>query len=47
MYCIVGTTLCNEDIDALADLWERPEMLSEIPAPDYITADNYDDLIVW
>lgn len=47
MYCIVGTTLCNADFDELAELWASPELLTEIPMPDYITEDNCDDLLEW
>lgn len=47
MYCIVGTTYCNEDLDELAEMWESADLLTEIPVPDYITEDNYEDLLVW
>lgn len=43
MYCIVGTTLCNEDFDELAELWESPDLLTEIPMPSYVTSADYDE----
>lgn len=47
MYCVVGTTFCNEDFDELAKFWESEDLLTEIPMPEYITEDNCDDLIAW
>ena len=47
MYCVVGTTFCNADFDELASLWESAGLLKEIPMPEYITEDNYDDLLEW
>lgn len=47
MYCVAGTTYCNEDFAELASWWESADLLTEIPMPDYITADNCDDLPCW
>lgn len=45
MYCVVGTTFCNEDFDELAQYWESPELLTKIEMPDYITGDE--DYLTW
>ena len=47
MYCIVGTTNCNEDLDELKRYFVSDDLLTEITMPDYITADNCEDLTAW
>ena len=42
MYCIIGTTMCAECITDLIDRFESPDLLTEVPIPDYITED-YDE----
>ena len=39
MYCIVGTTYSAEDLETLESMFAAPDLLVEVPAPDYITAD--------
>lgn len=39
LYCVVGTTISMQYLDELEDLFESPDLLTEIPMPDYITAD--------
>lgn len=39
MYCVIGTTISMEHLDELVDLFESPELLTEVVMPDYITED--------
>mgnify|MGYP004556781849 FL=1 len=45
MYCIIGTTMCSECITDLIDRFESPDLLTEVPMPDYITEDG--DVSEW
>lgn len=42
MWCVVDTTISMGDLDELKDLWESPDLLEEVPMPDYITGADYD-----
>lgn len=42
MYCVVGTTISMGDLDELKSLWKSPDLLTEIPIPDYVTGYDYD-----
>ena len=44
MYCVIGTTISTEDLDDLIELFETPDLLTEVEMPEYITED-YD--YVW
>ena len=39
MYCIVGTTYAMETVAELEEMFESPDLLTEVPTPDYITGD--------
>lgn len=39
LYCVVGTTICMQYLDELEELFESPDLLTEVTMPDYITAD--------
>lgn len=45
MYCVIGTTISMQYLDELIDLWESPDLLTEVEIPNYITED-YED-IAW
>lgn len=42
MHCVIGTTFSMQNLDELKELWESPDLLTEIDMPDYITED-YDE----
>lgn len=42
MYCVIDTTICMENLDDLCSLWESPDLLTEVPMPDYVTGDDYE-----
>ena len=46
-YCLRGTTCWSHDLDKIIALFESPDLLTEIPPPDYITGDPDDDPLVW
>lgn len=39
MYCVIDTTYAFEYLEDLEAMWESPELLTEVPMPDYITED--------
>ena len=42
MYCVIGTTIAMESLFDIQDLFESPELLTEVEMPEYITED-YDE----
>lgn len=43
MYCVIGTTISNPDIDFIYSCFESPDLLKEVPMPKYIKSENYDE----
>ena len=39
LYCVVGTTISMEYLDELVELFESPDLLTQVDMPDYITED--------
>lgn len=42
MYCVIGTTIAMESQFDIQELFESPDLLTEVEMPEYITED-YDE----
>jgi len=42
LYCIIGSTIAMESVDDLIELFESPDLLTEVALPEYITDENYE-----
>ena len=38
-FCVIGTTISTQGLCDLEELFESPELMKEVPMPDYITED--------
>ena len=39
MYCIIGTAYAMETVTEMEEMFESPDLLTEVAMPDYITED--------